>query len=376
MPHVRCPACHQVTLVRTAMLTTEVECPSCGKTFVAADPLKHQREKSALPVVIGVVVGVLLLGGGAWFFMKSDDPSPESAAKAASVTPVVPEEPVKPKFTATQKDLDLRAATFVRGIESGDAQALTNMVSWPKMHELRAPFDEPDRTPWNVLTSERQVAARKRRIDSIVGDTTTRDFFAAATMDKLTATMLGNGQGRAEVVHQSTTDPALKQRRTLQFVEENGNWFVSDVTTEILRDQPKVVRAPKADTVEDLLKIIVRQDPPAGLAAETGTKIDSAVAKLTDLSLTTEARDARRELVSIGKPAVPALLNVIVDRVELNTHDDRIKVNLVVQTLRDITGQDHPFITDPDAAAGGPRYLENLKLLKNWFTWWSKENKT
>lgn len=394
MPQIRCAACHAPMMVRTSLMGGEVECPTCGKVFVAGGAHgphgshgprhshgAHEVKDSSTKVILASIGGGVLLAIGAWFMLRDgDDKENDAAALAARAAAETPKEtaPPKPAFTATQADLEQRADAVAKAIETGDSLALSTLVSWPTMHDRHAPFDEPDKCTWALLTSDRQKSSRKRLSDSILGkgDGGGGDFFSHAQRAKLVARVAGSGFGNAEITHQDTQDEYVSQRRTVDFVEEAGVWYVADVKTETLTDPRKAFKAAAAarvETVEKCLAVMVRQEQRPGVAADVNERVDGLMKKLTDLSLTTEQRVARKELVAIGKPAVPALLNAIVDRVELKTNNQRIEVNLVVQALKEISGVDTYFLTDPDAGVGGPKYLDNLKLLRSWWDWWGKQ---
>ena len=90
------------------------------------------------------------------------------------------------------------------------------------------------------------------------------------------------------------------------------------------------------------------------------------------------ASAARRELVEIGKPAIPAFLNLIVDHKSLEDPENRQIINVAVQGLRDITLQDMGFA--PGAAIGGLATDESMKAnqqaLQRWFGWWRDHKET
>jgi len=104
--------------------------------------------------------------------------------------------------------------------------------------------------------------------------------------------------------------------------------------------------------------------------------INTHIAALVDPDKTLEARQALKELVFIGKPAVPVLLNALVGK-DLRNPGDVYHCHQVVQALRDITAQRFGF--EPQTGQNiltAATALEQQSALKRWFGWWRLNAKT
>ena len=105
---------------------------------------------------------------------------------------------------------------------------------------------------------------------------------------------------------------------------------------------------------------------------ELRDRIDQLVATMVDLDLTKEAASAQHELVDIGKPALPILLTGLFET-PLDSEENAIRCNLVVQTLRRITG--HSFGYSPQLLEGssvGTTEERRRSGIRQWFAWWHR----
>jgi len=113
-----------------------------------------------------------------------------------------------------------------------------------------------------------------------------------------------------------------------------------------------------------------------GTSASDAASVNTYIAKLVDPDQTIEARQALKELVFIGKPAVPILLNALVGK-DLKNPADVYHCHQVVQALRDITGQRFGF--EPQTGENiltAATALEQRNALRRWFGWWRLNAKT
>ena len=109
-----------------------------------------------------------------------------------------------------------------------------------------------------------------------------------------------------------------------------------------------------------------------GLVIQIKTHINT----LTNPDATRKAQEAKKELVFIGKSAIPVLLNCLVGK-DLKNSDEVFYCHQVIQALRDITGKRFGF--EPQT---GERILtaastvEQVSALRKWFGWWKINHKT
>jgi len=97
---------------------------------------------------------------------------------------------------------------------------------------------------------------------------------------------------------------------------------------------------------------------------------------LTNPDATRKAQQAKKELIFIGKPAVPILLNHLVGK-DLTDPKSVSSAHQVVQALREITGQRfgfEPQIGKETLTAASA--IEQRNALRKWFGWWKLNAKT
>ncbi len=114
------------------------------------------------------------------------------------------------------------------------------------------------------------------------------------------------------------------------------------------------------------------EDSSPGLVIQIKTHINT----LTNPDATRKAQEAKKELVFIGKKAVPVLLNCLVGK-DLKNSEEVFYCHQVIQALRDLTGKRFGF--EPQT---GERILtaassvEQESALRKWFGWWKINHKT
>jgi hypothetical protein len=138
---------------------------------------------------------------------------------------------------------------------------------------------------------------------------------------------------------------------------------------------PPSTRGMKQVTLSDGSRVLEREPAPLGhldtTPPELRARIDQLYANLIDLSLTSEALQAARELERIGKPAVPILLTGLYE-IPLDTMEQGIQVNLIDQVLRGISGRSFGY-TPQEIVASGSSNANNehrRSAITQWFAWW------
>lgn len=392
MARARCPSCKTLVQVLSRDMGAEVECPNCSKAFIAGAArggAHTEGDKQTAMIVAGAcVVGGIVITLGCFLFLGGSVAEPSKAAVAlgdAEQAKDLAEKQqheaevaaAKARFKATKEDLDVRSAEFVKALaagSTGSVEALNKLCKWPRMHDASPAAEPPTGRKWDQLSVSGQAEATQHLVDGLIGDADTRDFMSNALVLKSENEVYIGGSGRTILTYQDKDEKRLTQKRTIVWAEEDARWYVIHTETEpvkgrLLGSEPRRKEGDKPK-IEELLAKIAKQKPYSGAGDDTVKRVDELVLKLVDLSLTTEHQGASAELAKIGKAAVPALLNVIVDHVELTTDNDLILVNQIVQTLRDVAKLDYRFIIGPDGKKGGASYAENVKLLAEWFTWW------
>lgn len=149
---------------------------------------------------------------------------------------------------------------------------------------------------------------------------------------------------------------------------------IGRVYLEMLRANRRAAEGPpQADPM--------RQGPAPGCDIQTFRALEQAVAVLVDPnSAARPYAEARNTLVDAGRNAIPALLNYLVDKNhESNTEDIR-NSNMVVMTLREITGESFGYA--PGQARGLGQSLvtatgeERVVAVRRWFGWWNTKGRS
>jgi len=108
-------------------------------------------------------------------------------------------------------------------------------------------------------------------------------------------------------------------------------------------------------------------------SSDTRERIDSNIVKLVDVSNPRIGNDARRELVGIGRPAIPRLLSAWVD-LRMDDERDVMAGNMLHQTLGEITGKEIVYSPEQPTSPSDAKLRE--KVLSSWFTWWGQNKDT
>jgi hypothetical protein len=95
------------------------------------------------------------------------------------------------------------------------------------------------------------------------------------------------------------------------------------------------------------------------------------VATMLDLELTKESSRAQRELVDIGRPAIPILLTKFYET-PVDTEENRIRCNLIDQALQRITGQQFGYAPGESGSVAGTTEERRDSSIRQWFAWWYK----
>lgn len=122
--------------------------------------------------------------------------------------------------------------------------------------------------------------------------------------------------------------------------------------------------------------LVAKVDPVPGTKATLSATIETHINTLLDPEATKAARAAVDELVLIGKPSIPPLLNRLVGR-DLKNADDVFACHQAIQGLRAITGQRFGF--EPQVGSQiltAAAESEQQNALRRWFGWWQMNAKT
>lgn len=107
----------------------------------------------------------------------------------------------------------------------------------------------------------------------------------------------------------------------------------------------------------------------AGTTPEQIQKISSLVKDLLDETGTSKMNDASKELVEIGKPAIPALLNAFIG-IDVRKDEGNRRANAIDRTLMFVTGLEMGYVAVGLDNAAVPPAMARHRAVRRWFGWW------
>ncbi len=372
---IECPACHARATLPEAKAGAKVRCGQCGRVYVAQRP--GTRRESKTDTLTGKLLGgtVAAVGLIALVFVVRSQKDEAVAQKPSSKNEeVASEEPidalgwnsdtiqtvVEIHAKATADDLDgvagLLFGTQIAVREDGEAAGESFAL-------LPATDREARLTEWaeGLLDSEEVPVAGWTPYDGEVVELTDE-----------TATV------RLAVSPADPADGVEKRWVEWQLARDGARWkawaWERWYTPEERRARTPRKRDYEKVTLSDGSVVHEREPEPlehlATTPAELRERIDELYATMIDLNLTTEASRAQAELVQIGKPAIPVLLTGLYET-PLDTHEQSIQVNLIDQTLRQITGQFMGYKPQVQEGSGtGTTEERRQSSIRQWFAWW------
>jgi hypothetical protein len=351
---------------------------------------QSKADQNMLYIVLGVVgaLGLLIV----FAVMSGDDPLPESAPETASAataaggaktaaTPIAAEDPHSP---ASSDPLRGTVERVLRAVQEGDLDSFTRSVSFPQMHDAAIDAGAEGKR-WRELDSLGQTMARKKIAESLTADEKTRDFMRQANIDSFIVMEKTDKRAKVQVIQKHMIETDRRQERVCELEKADTAWYLTKMSTGPIQtphEMQTAANAARADErarrAERGLGTIQKQERPSDTPADVVAKIDAACAVIADPGATKGVTKAKQELATIGKPAIPALLNVIAGREEFTTNDDGRIVSAAVDALKMLTGEDFGF--SPAGLNGridpnGDIKKEAVLALRRLFGWW-EQNKT
>lgn len=379
---IKCPRCQARATLPDSKQGAKVKCGECGRIFVALPPgTKGSFSGSNTGLWIGVAVALAAALG--FLILNSQDDPP---AQAKTTAPV----------------------------RAGSDQPYVDELSWngPIVKAARAMHDAVQRKDLErvkkMLAAERIWARENAAEDGTLPDPA--GYFALGRLDQIAlvdrvALDLVEGEGHelvgawdpydgvvvealdeTAVARLSVTpfgDSGSAEKRTVQWKLARtgaGSWKAWSWERWVSPEEAaRIARANRAKNVEKVTLSdgsVVYERKPEPLAhlsttpPELAAEIDRLYARMIDLDLTTEARDARTALEGIGRPAIPILLTGLYET-PLDSEENAIKANIIDQTLRTITGQDFGYKPQVMQGSGaGTTEERRQSAIKQWFAWW------
>jgi predicted Zn finger-like uncharacterized protein len=389
MPLIRCSSCHSTFDVSLDVLGKKVKCPKCKSSFLAQTKVSgpRRKQKSQAPYWIGgTLLFVLVLFLVVQATSDGSKPSAETAAANASGSSSAGAGAAEESEAEDHYSTDPVRRTvemMLDAIQDEDQDALLALLSCPRIQDRRAAQGEGK--AWSELNGLDQALARQQIVQELLGDANARRFLSEAGIDSFDQSSSGSDEVTVQTTVKSLVDSLTQQDRTIILQKSQGNWRVVAMTAgpivDPIAERAKALSKREQDSRKRRTSRLYGEVQTLELLAETSPqdrqRLEELCSKLTDLTLTREMSKARRELVAMGKPAIPALLNLMVGREALESQEEQQILNQVIQTLREITLEDFGFA--PGGYGGnltGESLEANQQALRRWFGWWRNHKDT
>lgn len=352
---IQCPACQARAKLPDNKEGAKVRCGDCGRVFVATPPGSRAptRESSMQPgLVIGVGAVVVLLG----LFLLMRRPRDEAPKPTPREEPAAATEPMQMADEMGWEAEPVQAAVGIHeAIFQLDADRLRGLLFGPGI------FAAEQLEPAEPAGTEVKAV----RDEFVLLDAASKEEHYARWVEGLLEgeqlELLGNWRpydgrvlerdAKSATVRIDVTqrEPADGTKRTIDWklVQDGARWRAWHWERWLSAAELAALRKAKPKgyekvTLSDGSIVYERQPEPLehleDTPAELREEIDRLYATMLDLDLTTQASKAQARLAEIGRPAIPILLTGLYET-PLDTEENAIKCNLVVQTLRRITGQ-------------------------------------
>lgn len=400
---IQCPSCHSRAQLPSDKEGAKVRCGECGRVFVARSRLAASRGRGGssggpnLGLLGGLGAGALLLMV-LWFVTRGGDEATPALAGVGSVPAAAPDPaPDTPDPTAWDGPLFRSVLALHEAYRNANSEALERRLDarlfWHAEEIARAAETgaEPRDPGAYAILAPAEVSECTRR-------------FIASLKDSPEAELLSEWEPYdGEVLDFDHQDAVVRltlgpitggtEKRWLDWTlhkDRRGEWratawkrFGEDPEQEVAGSSDSAPSRAKASEAQAPVKEITFADgktvferDPEPLEHLESTppdmrrQIDQLLVTMTNLDLTRESAAAMREMVAMGKPAIPLLLTGIY-QAKLDSDESRIKANIMVIALRNITGE--AFGYDPQARLGGETGFNEERTdsaIKQWFAWW------
>lgn len=415
---IQCTSCGTQAKISDSKEGAKVKCPSCAHVYVAR-PRGARGGRSAAAkqdptkmVIIGIaglaaaVVAVMVLKGG---------------GKSVEAAPEAPTEDPKPKAPYVDPDSwQGPLVTAVRQLHTaaaaGNESKLLSRLDVQQAYEYELTLPVPEPTPAEVPEGEEPAAAPEptprpawSALEPIDKVNYSNKLIEKAMALGAEGTVAGwkpfdghvetNEEGEALVLLKCQpidTTLGLGDRWTQwRLVNPKGSYGSDDSWKWIFVDRwyteaelAAMARGPRKKvtkkTLSDGSKVYVSEirtiDFDADIPASERTRLTGLVSALVDdINVRPSVRgEAQEKILQAGKPIIPALLSRMASITETMSKnmdenlDDRIRLNFIHQSLRDITGNETTFQVATEMGGTEERIQAGLEM---WFAWYDRKYK-
>jgi len=384
---IECSSCRAAAQIPEDAAGSPVRCAACGVEFVARAHVRARRQRVD-PVTLWIAGGAAAaIAAFTWAHRAhraSPPPAPPPAVESAPRAPV--------DETGWDSELVKLVRDIYGAAASGNEALLAASLDGARIAQRRARAAPERAVDFAALDAAGKLTFVLDIAQELIHGTD-RDaphawepFEGGATLQgPLEATVrvtaderlaAGKRSGAAELAETRTYEWKLARP------DEQSRWKAwswEHVATDderraaLARDRNAVTQI-TLPTGETLFQAELRHvDESPGTPPEVRARIAVLIATMLDFSLRPiENNRARDELVALGKPAIPQLLNQLCDLALADAADDPslAQLNLIDGALRRITSYPSSF-----SALPGQTKERRTIALKAWFAWWERKGK-
>jgi hypothetical protein len=381
---LKCPRCRTPHEISEELEGAQFECSRCGSLFRSRRVGSPGGGKDLAAGLVGIASLVFLLLVLVLFAMRivrSGREAPPGSPPPARAAPAAP----APGSAGPDRELVKATAAFVANVDAFNREALDRSIAFPRWYEEEGKREGKERPAYLSLAEGERAAWREALLKSLLSGKRRSELAGSdATGGAVESLGPSDARVRLDLLPRAGGEPRVEVFHLA--AEEGGAWKVFAFEA-LVREPEKPPRLEgKKGKEPDPVRLTdgsialegtvepkghLRDTPP-----ELQRRIDTLVAVLADPTKTKEVARARRDLVQIGRPAIPRLLNALAT-IPLGTEENDVVLNLVSETLTDITGYTTSFA--PIAGEGSMMATSEERRrsgLRQWFGWWDRNAAT
>ena len=376
---IQCPSCHARAKIPDTSEGAKVRC-ECGRVYVAraSGSRGGTRGGPNTGLLVGGFVGalalvvVVFLARGA----KQDPPVAKAAPEAAP--------PPAQLDYGWNSELVKGVVAVHEAAHAGQRERLKALLHssrvWAREHTSPEGVLDPSVPAFEALPPHERVDAQDRWVRELI-EGQDKELVADWLAYDGTVAHQDDEEALVRVAVRPRAGGIENRWVEWRLAKEAGRYKAWSWARWLSPDEEKAAKRKKGYEVVTLSDgSVVHERPPEALPhlddtpPELRTRIDTLVATMLDLELTKEATRARRELVEIGRPAIPILLTRFFET-PADTEEHRIQCGLIDQALQSITGQQFGYAPGEAGTAAGTTEERRQSSIKQWFAWWHKNQK-
>lgn len=375
---IQCPSCQARSQLSDEHEGAKVRCPECARVFVARPSGSKGASSKRGPntgLLIGAFVGILALMVVLYLARPGNRQGPVTkAAVAEEATPA-------PLDYGWNSELVRVVVSMHEAAFAGDRERLRSLLHasrvWAREHTDAEGHPDPSVPAFDALPPHERVAAQERWATAL---TEGPDRELVADWLPYDGSVIDVDDQDAVVRLQVKPRAGGFESRWIEWrlAKELGRYKPWRWERWISPDEAKASQRKKGYEVVTLSDgSVVFERPPeplehlADTAPDVRARIDELVPRMLDLDLTKESSRAQRTLVEIGRPAIPILLTKFFE-IPADTEPNRIRCNMLDQTLQRITGQQFGYAPGESGSVAGTTEERRQSSIKQWFAWWYK----